>query len=125
MVSGVGLPASHAPATCWLYGGMTSILDFGNFTFAGQCSDSVEGFRVVEPKTRSSRRTVVLPRLATRHLQEHHKRQGVERPSARPHGSRWSAPLDERPGRVGLGLLGLSWAAPAPATGGSPPTSTS
>ena len=29
---------------------------------------------------------------------------------AKPHGSRWSAQLDERPGRVGLGLLGLSWA---------------
>jgi hypothetical protein len=29
---------------------------------------------------------------------------------AEPHGSRWSAPPDERPWPVGLGLLGLSWA---------------
>ena len=35
--------------------------------------------QVVEPKTSSSRRTVVLPRLAVRHLQEHKKRQDVER----------------------------------------------
>ena len=35
--------------------------------------------QVVEPKTSSSRRTVVLPRLAVRHLQEHKKRQDAER----------------------------------------------
>ena len=35
--------------------------------------------QVVEPKTGSSRRTVVLPRLAVRHLQEHKKRQDAER----------------------------------------------
>ena len=35
--------------------------------------------QVVEPKTGSSRRTVVLPRLAVRHLQEHRKRQDAER----------------------------------------------
>jgi hypothetical protein len=29
---------------------------------------------------------------------------------ARPHGSRWSALLDERPERVGSGLLGFAWA---------------
>jgi hypothetical protein len=29
---------------------------------------------------------------------------------AKRHGSRWSAPLDERPWPVALGLLGLSWA---------------
>ena len=35
--------------------------------------------RTVEVKTSSSRRTVVLPRLAVRHLQEHKKRQDGER----------------------------------------------
>jgi integrase len=35
--------------------------------------------QVAEPKTSSSRRTVVLPRLAVRHLQEHKKRQDAER----------------------------------------------
>ena len=35
--------------------------------------------QIVEPKTSSSRRTVVLPRFAMRHLQEHKKRQDVER----------------------------------------------
>ena len=35
--------------------------------------------QVAEPKTSSSRRTVVLPRLAVRHLQEHKKRQDTER----------------------------------------------
>jgi integrase len=35
--------------------------------------------QIVEPKTSSSRRTVVLPRLAVRHLQEHKKRQHAER----------------------------------------------
>jgi integrase len=34
---------------------------------------------VVEPKTSSSRRTVVLPRHAVRHLHEHKKRQDAER----------------------------------------------
>jgi integrase len=33
----------------------------------------------VEPKTTSSRRTVVLPRLAVRHLLDHKKRQDAER----------------------------------------------
>jgi hypothetical protein len=35
--------------------------------------------RIVELKTSSSRRTVVLARLAARHLQEHKKRQDAER----------------------------------------------
>jgi integrase len=35
--------------------------------------------QVAEPKTSSSRRTVVLPLLALRHLQEHKKRQDAER----------------------------------------------
>ena len=35
--------------------------------------------QVAEPKTSSSRWTVVLPRLAVRHLQEHKKRQDAER----------------------------------------------
>ena len=35
--------------------------------------------QIVEPKTSSSRRTVVLPRFAMRHLQEHKKRQDAER----------------------------------------------
>ena len=35
--------------------------------------------QVAEPKTSSSRGTVVLPRLAVRHLREHKKRQGAER----------------------------------------------
>ena len=35
--------------------------------------------QVAEPKTSSSRRTVVLPQFAVRHLQEHKKRQDAER----------------------------------------------
>ena len=35
--------------------------------------------QIVEPKTSSSRRTVVLPRVAVRHLEEHKKRQDAER----------------------------------------------
>ena len=35
--------------------------------------------RIVEPKTSTSRRTVVLPRLAIRHLREHRKRQNAHR----------------------------------------------
>jgi integrase len=35
--------------------------------------------RSVEPKTSTSRRTVVLPRLAVRYLREHKKRQEAER----------------------------------------------
>ena len=35
--------------------------------------------RVVEPKTSTSRRTVVLPKLAVRYLQEHRNRQDAER----------------------------------------------
>ena len=35
--------------------------------------------QIVEPKTSSSRRTVVLPRFAMRHLQEYKKRQDAER----------------------------------------------
>jgi integrase len=35
--------------------------------------------RIVEPKTSMSRRTVVLPKLAVRHLREHRKRQNVRR----------------------------------------------
>ena len=35
--------------------------------------------RIVEPKTSMSRRTVVLPKLAVRHLREHRKRQNARR----------------------------------------------
>src|SRR5262249_57377626 len=35
--------------------------------------------RIVEPKTSTSRRTVVLPRLAVRRLREHRKRQNAQR----------------------------------------------
>ena len=35
--------------------------------------------RIVEPKTSTSRRTVVLPRLAVQHLREHRKRQNAQR----------------------------------------------
>src|SRR5262249_25084312 len=35
--------------------------------------------RIVEPKTSTSRRTVVLPKLAIRHLREHRKRQNARR----------------------------------------------
>lgn len=37
------------------------------------------GLQLVEPKTQSSLRTVVLPRLAVRYLREHRKRQNTER----------------------------------------------
>jgi integrase len=53
---------------------MTSISGLGNFTYLGPCK-----LRIVKPKTSSSRRTVVLPRLAVSHLQEHKKRQNAER----------------------------------------------
>ena len=48
--------------------------------------DADDKLRMVEPKTRTSRRTVVLPRLAIRHLREHQKRQ-----SATP-GTGWEKP---------------------------------
>ena len=35
--------------------------------------------RIVAPKTSTSRRTVVLPRLAAQHLREHRKRQNAQR----------------------------------------------
>ena len=48
--------------------------------------------QIFEPKTSSSRRTVVLPRYAMRHLQEHKKRQDAER-WAMPGGSTgWCSP---------------------------------
>jgi hypothetical protein len=35
--------------------------------------------RIIEPKTSTSRRTVVLPKLAVRQLREHRKRQDAQR----------------------------------------------
>jgi integrase len=60
--------------------------------------------RVVEPKTSSSRRTVVLPRLAVRHLQEHKERQDAERQALgeawREHGLCSPRPSARRSSRV-------------------------
>jgi integrase len=41
--------------------------------------DADDKLRMMEPKTRTSRRTVVLPRLAIRHPREHQKRQKAQR----------------------------------------------
>ena len=56
-------------------------IDFGSRQLhVRRAMQRVDGkLQVVEPKTSSSRRTVVLPRLAVRHLQEHKKRQDAER----------------------------------------------
>ncbi|MFY9931485.1 MAG: hypothetical protein WAK82_26135 [Streptosporangiaceae bacterium] len=46
----------------------------------GRCGRRVDGkLQIAEPNTSSSRRTVVLPRFAMHHLQEHKKRQDAER----------------------------------------------
>ena len=50
--------------------------------------------QVVEPKTSSSRRTVVLPRLAVRHLHEHKKRRTLSARRLVRHGGSmgWCSP---------------------------------
>ena len=56
-------------------------IDFGSRQLhVRRAMQRVDGkLQVAEPKTSSSRWTVVLPRLAVRHLQEHKKRQDAER----------------------------------------------
>jgi integrase len=68
-----------AVASCSPCGGMTSTSRLGNFMFAGAMQRVDGKLQTVELKTASSQRTVVLPRLAVRHLQEHKKRQDAER----------------------------------------------
>lgn len=80
--------------------------------------------RIVEPKTATSRRTVVLPKLAVRHLREHRKRQNAQRlaigASWREHGLVFASTIgtpieprnvnrrwDELRQRAGLGQLRL------------------
>jgi hypothetical protein len=59
---------------------MTSIWDLGNSTFAGPCSVSMASPRSLSRRP-AARRTVVLPQLAIRHVEEHKKRAG-EPPAA-------------------------------------------